>query len=92
MSDKSKNKDIKKLLANALELPKELILDLPHISIIGKEEILVQNHGGLLEYSDDIIRIKTKLGILIINGKNLVITKITNENVQASGKIKSVEY
>lgn len=87
-----KDQNVKKMIAQVLELPKELVLDLPHISMVGKEEIIIQNHNGILEYAEDVIRIKTKLGIVIISGRDLVISKITNEYIQASGKIKGIEY
>ena len=73
------NGGIKKGLAEILELPKDIILDLPKIIMIGNLQIYIENHKGILEYTDNRIRINTKNGILRIIGKNLMLKNIVAE-------------
>ena len=51
--------NLKKELSAALEIPGEVILDMPLISLKGREEISVENYRGIIEYSTDKIRLNT---------------------------------
>ena len=54
-----------------LELPKEVCSDIPKITIIGFDEILIENFKGILEYEEFFVRVNTHIGIININGYNL---------------------
>lgn len=86
------NGGIKKGLAEILELPKDIILDLPKIIMIGNLQIYIENHKGILEYTDNRIRINTKNGILRIIGKNLILKNIVAEEIFIVGEINQVEF
>lgn len=87
-----KNVNIKDKITDMLDLPKEIVLDLPLISMIGKEEVTIENYKGLIEYSEGRIRVNTSIGVLKIEGKNLFFKQITTEYVFIIGTIISVEY
>ena len=55
---------IRKQMTEALELPKEIMLNLPLISFIGREEVAIENYKGILEYSEQTVRVGTAAGIL----------------------------
>lgn len=86
------NGGIKKGLAEILELPKDIILDLPKIIMIGNLQIYIENHKGILEYTDNRIRINTKNGIFRIIGKNLMLKNIVAEEIFIVGEINQVEF
>ena len=86
------NQNIKKKLVNALELPKEIIFNLPLITIVGNEEINIENYKGVIEYSPEKIRINTECGVLKINGEKLSFKQITAENIIVTGVIQTLEY
>lgn len=92
MGYKMKENNIKHKLATILDLPKEVILQFPLISLIGNEEIVIQNHRGLIQYTSDIIRLKTIISIIKIEGKNLIIKKITSETIEIKGIVTSLTY
>ena len=83
--------NIKRKLIAALELPKDIILNFPNIYILGNEEITITNHKGIAGYTDSQIRIKTAIGMYKINGRKLIIKKISKENISIEGKIESLE-
>lgn len=92
-SNKEKNeKNLTKTVSAMLELPKEIMLNLPLITIIGKEDLTVENYKGIIEYTDEKIRLKTSCGILKIEGKKLCLKEITSENIAISGTITKFEY
>lgn len=86
------NGGIKKGLAEVLELPKDIILDLPKIIMIGNLQIYIENHKGILEYTDNRIRINIKNGTLRIIGKNLMLKNIVAEEIFIVGEINQVEF
>ncbi len=86
------NQNIKKKLVNTLELPKEIIFNLPLITIVGNEEINIENYKGVIEYSPEKIRINTACGVLKINGEKLSFKQITAENIIVTGVIQTLEY
>ena len=90
--NKFSNTAIKSLIGDALDMPKELMLNLPHLSIVGNEDIIIQNHQGLLAYASDLVRIKTNIGVLGIHGRDLVVSKITNEYIRLTGVFSSISY
>ena len=86
------NQKKKKKLVNTLELPKEIIFNLPLITIVGNEEINIENYKGVIEYSPEKIRINTECGVLKINGEKLSFKQITAENIIVTGVIQTLEY
>ena len=79
-------------MSDMLELPKEIMLGLPNIGLIGKEELRIENHKGIAEYSKEYIRIETKSGILSINGANMRLVEISRDQITITGSIKSISY
>ncbi|MEW9124819.1 MAG: sporulation protein YqfC [Thermotaleaceae bacterium] len=88
----SKTKEIKESLSELLELPKDIILDLPRITLLGDMQMYVENHKGIVEYSQIRIRVKVKNGILRITGKELSIKSIVTDEIIICGSIESVEF
>ena len=83
---------LKKKMARALELPAEIMLNLPLISLTGNEELLIENYKGIIEYTDAQARLSTACGILRIEGKALVLKEITEESLSITGRITKLEF
>jgi sporulation protein YqfC len=89
---KNFKRNIKRSVVNMLELPKEVMLNLPLITLIGNEEITIENYKGVMEYSSELIRISTSCGVIKIAGKKLSINQITSESLLISGRILEFKY
>ena len=74
-----------------LEIPQEVYSDVPKITIIGFNEMLIENFRAVLEYEEFYIRISTYIGIININGYNLKLENMTNDDIKIKGKIESFE-
>ena len=81
-----------KRISKFLELPREVISDIPKITITGFDEILIENFKGILEYEDYFARINTSLGILNINGFNLKLNQITDDDILVNGIIENIDF
>ena len=79
-------------ISKYLEIPREVISDIPKITITGFDEVLVENFKGILEYEDFFARISTALGNININGFNLQLNQITDDDVIVSGKIENIDF
>ncbi len=79
-------------LADFFELPKELLCNLPRITLIGDVQMLLENYGGIIEYNDEILRLKVREGEVVVAGKNLTIKNFLSDELLIEGKIISVEY
>ncbi|MPW27080.1 sporulation protein YqfC [Alkalibaculum sp. M08DMB] len=90
MGKKDKIEEIKENISDIFELPKEITLNLPKITIIGNVQVRIENHKGIIEYNDDKIRINSKVGIMIVTGENLLIRNIIKEEVVIEGNIINV--
>ncbi len=74
-----------------LEMPQEICSDIPKIIITGFNEMIIENFKGILEYEDYYIRINTSLGIININGYELKLQNMTNDDIKVNGKIESLD-
>ena len=74
-----------------LEIAQEVYSDVPKITIIGFNEMLIENFRAILEYEEFYIRISTYIGIININGYNLKLENMTNDDIKIKGKIESFE-
>jgi sporulation protein YqfC len=85
-------RSMKNRIAESFELPKEVILDIPKIRLLGNNELYLENHKGIVEYTSDSIRINVKSGLVKISGSNLQLKEISNESVVVLGNIIGLEY
>ena len=81
-----------KKLTEALELPKEVVLQMPLICLTGRNELTVENYKGMLEYGEEEIRISTAEGIASIKGRSLCLRRMSAETVVIGGYITGIEF
>jgi len=74
-----------------LEFPKEIGTDNPRITIVGFNHLLIENYKGILEYEEFFIKINTHIGIININGFNLELNNLTDDDILITGKIDSID-
>ena len=84
-------KKVKKL-DDILEIPVELSTNIPKVTILGFERMLIENYKGILENQDYFVRINTHIGILNINGFNLNLEEMTSDDLLITGKIESIDF
>ncbi|HHV29684.1 sporulation protein YqfC [Acetivibrio mesophilus] len=84
--------NLKEKMAELLELPKEIVLDLPKITMFGNKNLIVENYKGIIEYDNNRIRVNTGKGIIRVAGDSLVIKEITSEDLMIDGEILSLEF
>lgn len=86
------NLGLRKNVTEALELPKEIMLGLPLISLLGREEVTIENYKGILEYDEESVRIGTAAGTLRLSGKGLCLKQLTAECLVVTGALDGLEF
>lgn len=77
--------------AQMLDMPRELDKKQTKVTIISFDEILIENYKGIMEYEEFFVKINTEIGIININGFNLNLEQMTNEDVLVKGIINSID-
>ena len=87
----TKGGKMKKKIDKLLELPQEVYSNVPKIIITGFDEMIIENFKGILEYEEFFVRINTHIGIVNINGYNLNLENMTDDEIKITGKIESFD-
>lgn len=74
-----------------LEMPKEVYSNEPKMTIVGCNEMIIENYKGILEYEEYFVKISTHIGIININGFNLKLEQMTGDDIKILGKIDSID-
>lgn len=83
---------VRKWMTKNMALPQDVMMDLPRITMIGQIHIYIENHRGLITFSDKELRLLLKQGQLLIRGNAFVIKTILPEEILLEGKIDQVTY
>lgn len=88
---KKKNGRFSSKIDEILEVPREISSIDPKITIIGFDEMLIENYKGILEYEEFYIKINTAIGNININGFSLNLEQVTEDDISVKGKIESID-
>jgi len=74
-----------------LEMPKEISSGIPRITMLGFEEMLIENYKGILEYEELYIRINTYIGVINIVGHSFNLKNINEDDILLTGVFEKIE-
>jgi sporulation protein YqfC len=84
--------EIRHKFADLLEMPREVVMDLPKVTMVGNLQVVLENHRGIIEYSPERLRISVNQGEIIITGEGLVLRNILPDQIVVEGKVFAVSY
>lgn len=87
---KPRRRHLRASIARALDLPVELLLDLPRLIWIPGEHLTVENHRGILQYTPQLIRIRVPRGYIVVEGSKLKIESMTATHIVLEGQMFAV--
>lgn len=79
-------------IAEVLDLPLDVVCDIPRTEIMGNSQVNVENIRGILDYNESCIKINTTVGIVKIDGDELFIESISDESASVKGRIIRIEF
>ncbi|NLI12998.1 sporulation protein YqfC [Pelotomaculum propionicicum] len=85
-------KKIKRQFSEFLEIPGDVMLDLPKIVLFGNIKIFIENHRGIIEYTTEKVRVNVMEDEVAITGENLLLRNVLPDELCVEGKIKSISF
>ena len=79
-------------IADALDLPLDVMCDVPRTELLGNSRISIENFRGVLDYNENCVKINTASGIIKIDGDGLFIERITDEGIFIRGIVLRIEF
>ncbi len=79
-------------VAHGLDIPQEVLNNMPVIKLIGNKELSIENFISLIEFNPQKIRFSTHCGMLVIDGIHLDAKSMTSELVLIRGTIIQIAF
>ena len=80
-----------KSIYDILGVSPDVLSDEVKIIVVGDYLIEFHNHNGIIDITENYIKVNTKRNIYTVNGENLVISSMSDEQLDIKGKIISLE-
>ena len=78
-------------IADGMELESETLPMLPLVELAGDKRVLIEHHGGIMEYSGERIGVKVRFGTVCICGEALEVIRMSAQQLIISGRIDCVQ-
>ena len=75
-----------------LDLPQDVTIDMPRVTIVGNVKVVVENHHGVKQFTDEYISLLLEQGSLEIVGHHLIIRTILTDLILVEGKIEAIKF
>ncbi|MBQ5858647.1 MAG: sporulation protein YqfC [Peptococcaceae bacterium] len=79
-------------IGRLLDMSKDAVLHLPRISLFGNLQCCVENHQGIVQYTQEKIGLNAGRYRIYIEGEDLVITSLSADAIYVEGRIGQVQY
>ena len=92
MRKKKKLSQVKSNIVESLELTRDIVYGSVIITAMGRNQVLIENYKGIIDYTREKIRLQTKNCQVSVVGKRLVVEYYTNEEMKITGLIQGILY
>ncbi|PSR23624.1 MAG: sporulation protein YqfC [Sulfobacillus acidophilus] len=75
-----------------LEIPPEVLVNVPRVEVVGHLQFRVENHRGLEQYQPHRIVLRIPDGHLIVTGHDLIIGWIDRNEILVTGPVRSLIF
>ena len=72
-------------------LAEDLVGGQSRIELTGGRRLLIEDHRGILEYTDTLLRVALRRGQVRVTGDDLRLTALTLRELAVSGTIRAIE-
>lgn len=77
-------------MSSAVDLPTEIMPNVPIIEVAGSNRVLIERHCGVSEYGKCKICVKVAYGFVNVFGNNLELLRMSKEQLVITGVIHSI--
>jgi len=75
-----------------MDIPQNALLHVPRMEIYGVRQLMLENHKGILEYSQELIRINCGKVIIRVEGEELTLKAMNLKELSIVGNIRNIGY
>ena len=86
-----KRKNLLERTARTFDLPGDVVAGLTRLELVGREELYLQNHRGILAYGEEEILISGGRLMIRVRGADLCLRSMPPTDLMISGEIAAVE-
>lgn len=86
------SKRMRRWMTEKMDLPADVMMDLPRVTMIGNFHIYIENHKGVIRFTREELRLRLTEGELLVIGTNFVIKNILPEEMLLEGEIQDVRF
>ena len=79
-------------LADKLELPEDVLLGSPKLTVPGGRSKIKENHRGVLEYNAERIVVAVPRGKVCLDGTGLRLKAMNKNELLVGGRIRNIEW
>ncbi len=79
-------------VTDSFELPKDIVLGIPIITAYGFGQLTIENHKGILSFSDRLINVRALDCTIKISGSALEIREFSKNLIIIAGNITGISY
>ncbi|HLS06479.1 MAG TPA: YabP/YqfC family sporulation protein [Bacillota bacterium] len=89
---KQENQHLFSRIKQLFALPQHMTFHSPKITVINNETCHIENHQGIVTFTDSQLIVKTKTGYMIVLGSSFVVTLMVQEELFLQGLINEVKF
>lgn len=79
-------------MSDILEIPSDIVMDLPKIVLVGDVQLFIENHRGIIEYTAESVRVSVGDYELEVSGESLLLRNILPDEICLEGRITGVRF
>lgn len=83
---------LRQRLARSLEIPQDVVMDLPRVTVLGDLQATIENHRGVIQYGPERVLVGMNKGRILITGQELVIGVVHAEEITVTGLLDSIVF
>lgn len=81
---------VSKKIADIFDFPQDLVADLFRLTLLGRGQLFVENHKGIILYDRELIRISVKGGEIVVKGQDLQVRTVYAHEIFIEGLIDNI--
>ena len=88
----SKRESVSGYVNQILDIPADISLQLPRIVLTGDRSLFLENHRGVLHFSQTQVRVAYRGGQLTVAGEELCLPLLKPDELEVAGLIRSLHF
>lgn len=83
---------LRRAILSALDLPEETEPNVPKFTMVGKNDLLIENHKGVLQYDSRQVQFMIYEGAICIKGEGLELLQMSDTRAYVRGQVSTIAW